>query len=281
LAAASSRVCLSQSAVSEQIRKLEDYTGTILLSRSKRGAALTPVGERLLAHARRLLAASEAAFHDVQGRTLAGDLRLAITDYYRPSAIAALLKQLNDRYPHLRLHVTVMKSALIRERDSEGEFDVGLCMQINPTQGVPAAFDSERGWLIGQENLSWVTSADQADTLSPPWPLVILPASCSLHQYIIGVLESAQVPFVIAHTASGVAGVQLALTAGLGLSCLNASALCPGLVRLRDDVGLPTIPNVEFRILPPRSTEPDFITAAREMLVHELAGVLKTDAAHR
>lgn len=274
LAAASVRVCLSQSAVSEQIRKIEDMVGTALFHRSKRGAATTPAGERLLGHARRILALSETALRDMRGNLLAGELRLGITDYFHPAAIARMLKRLNDRYPHLRLHVTVMKSALIQERGIAGDFDLGLVMRIRPPDEIDLADGSENGWLVGEEGLAWVTAHPYRQAHRAPWPLVVLPASCALHQYATKLLDRAGVAYVVAHTASGVAGIQLALSAGLGVSCLNESALLPGMARLGADHGLPSLPRVEFRVLPPKRGEDDFIGAARDMLVAELsAGV--------
>ena len=94
LTAAAPVVFLSQSAVSEQMRKLEERCGHALLTRSKAGVAPTPAGLRLLDHARRLLAASDEALRDLSGETLQGELRLAVTDYFRPGALSRLLSRL-------------------------------------------------------------------------------------------------------------------------------------------------------------------------------------------
>src|SRR3982751_1209263 len=84
LTAGASRVFLSQSAVSEQMRKLEERAGQPLLVRAKAGISTTAAGDRLFAHARRLLALSEEAWRDLNGVTLDGELRLGVTDYFRP-----------------------------------------------------------------------------------------------------------------------------------------------------------------------------------------------------
>jgi DNA-binding transcriptional LysR family regulator len=267
LSAAAPQLARSQSAVSEQIRKLEEICGVPLFSRGKKGVALTPAGVRLLIHARRLLALNEIAYQDMLGARYAGDLRLAVTDYFRPTAIAGILKKLRTHYPQLRLHVSIRKSALI-ELD-EGDFDIGLSMRI---LAGPHAGDEGEGHRtrLRREPLAWVADASFAIDQWPSLPLIVLPATCSLQRFVVKTLEAHDVPFVVAHSASGIGGLQLALAAGLGISCLNASAIPAGIVRF-DGANLPPLPDVEFGFLPPRPGEAAVVTEVRTMLANELA----------
>lgn len=137
LTAAAPRVFLSQSSVSEQIRKLEERAGQSLLTRSKAGVAPTEAGTRLLAYARRILALSDEAFRDLHGETLQGELRLAVTDYFRPGDLTRLLGRLGESYPQVRLHVSIMKSDALRAAYAHGDFDVGLAMNIAGTSPSP------------------------------------------------------------------------------------------------------------------------------------------------
>lgn len=89
LTAAAPLLHLSQSTVSEQVRKLESRAGVPLFVRSKRGVEPTPAGARLLHHARRIVALNEAAFDELRGQAIKGELRVAITDYYRTHEVAA------------------------------------------------------------------------------------------------------------------------------------------------------------------------------------------------
>lgn len=138
LTAAAPKVFLSQSSVSEQMRKLEDRAGQPLLVRGKAGVAATPAGERLLAHARAILALSDEAYRDLRGVALRGELRLCITDYFRPGDVARMLRRLNEQYPQVRLHVTIMKSGAIEAAYERGEIDVGISMSIQE-RGAPRA----------------------------------------------------------------------------------------------------------------------------------------------
>lgn len=130
LTAAAPKVFLSQSSVSEQMRKLEERAGQPLLIRGKAGVIATPAGERLLSHARAILALSDEAFRDLRGVALRGELRLCITDYFRPGDVARLLRRLNEQYPQVRMHVTIMKSGTIEAAYERGEVDVGISMVI-------------------------------------------------------------------------------------------------------------------------------------------------------
>lgn len=272
LSAAAPVLCRSPSAVSEQVRKLEEAVGLPLLTRGKKGVAPTPAGQRLLRHARILLAANDAAWRDMQGVSLAGDLRLAITDYFRPSAIAGLLKRLSACYPRLRLHVSVRKSAVIEETSGLGEdFDIGLSMKI-----LEAGASLPPGALpLFREPLHWVAApsfaADFTWDGATPLPLVLLSEGCGLHRFVARTLAQHAIAYDVAHSASGVSGLQLALTAGLGLSCLNVSSIPAGIAPWPGGgAPLPALPDVEFSLMAPRAGESALVTEARQILQAEL-----------
>ncbi len=103
------------------------------------GVSLTPAGERLLVHARQMLAMSDAAYRDMQGTQLTGDLHLAITDYFRPRALPGIIKRVRDQFPRLHLHVSVRKSAAIEAQAGNSDYDIGLSMTILDKRVFPGA----------------------------------------------------------------------------------------------------------------------------------------------
>jgi DNA-binding transcriptional LysR family regulator len=270
LSAAAPQLCRSQSAVSEQVRKLEEMCGLPLLVRGKTGASLTPAGDRLAGHARELLARSDAAYRDMQGVQLSGDLRLAITDYFRPRALPSILRRVRDQFPRLHLHVSIRKSALIEEEAPEGDFDIGLSMAIldkgrgtNGNARLPAGLRRER--------LAWVADKSFVMPENGKLPLVVLPDTCSLQRFIVAKLNAYRVPFQIAHSASGVSGLHLALAAGLGITCLNESSVPEGAVPFTGVRRLPPLPEVEFRLAPPRTGETAVVSQVRDMLAKQFS----------
>jgi DNA-binding transcriptional LysR family regulator len=264
LSAAAPRLFRSQSAVSEQIRKLEDTVGVPLLSRSKMGAAPTPAGERLLHHARNLLELSEAAVRDVKGGQIEGELRLAITEYFRPSAVTSILKRIQRTYPSLRLHVSVEKSIEIESALQRKEFDIGIPMCIANSRSERS---TTRSIKLAHEPLRWV--AAEAVDLAGPLPLILLPETCSLHRLVVRELHRCGIDFYIAHTASGVGGAQQALLAGLGITCLNESAIPANAQILRSCRQLPQMPNVEFRLISGRDSENSLVSRVRAILIEQ------------
>ncbi|MBC8746870.1 DNA-binding transcriptional LysR family regulator [Paraburkholderia sp. WC7.3g] len=274
VSAGAERVFLSQSSVSEQLKKLEERAGQPLFVRGRQGVSPTPAGERLLEHARRIIAMSEAAFDDLQGRSLDGELRIAITDYYRPHDIARILKTFSEQHPRLKLHVTVLPSAAIDSgADDHASFDIGLSARLvtGQTRARRAgAGASGASIVVRREKLLWVSCADAARPAAP-YPLVLLPSTCQLQRFVVKLLDEHKVPYVVSHSASGVAGLQLALKAGLGISCLNESSLGGGVVACAANIGLPPLPAIEFHLLPGRPGESELVSNARDALVRLFA----------
>jgi DNA-binding transcriptional LysR family regulator len=270
VSAGAERVFLSQSSVSEQLKKLEERAGQPLFVRSKQGVSTTPAGSRLLDHARRIIAMSEAAFEDLQGRSLDGELRIAITDYYRPHDIARILKTFSEQHPRLKLHVTVLPSAVIDSNaGDDASFDIGLSLRLVTDNNTRAASrrTGAQSTVVRREKLLWVSAADSGPRPATPYPLVLLPSSCQLQRFVVKLLEEHKVPYVVSHSASGVAGLQLALKAGLGISCLNESSIGGGVVACPASVGLPALPAVEFHLLPGRIGETELVSNARTALM--------------
>jgi DNA-binding transcriptional LysR family regulator len=273
LTAGAPRVFLSQSAASEQLRKLEERCGQALLHRSKTGVRPTPAGERLLAHARRLLAMSEEAWRDVQGQPLAGELRLDVTDYFRPAELSVLLARLGEHYPRLRLRVRIRKSDDVEHSFASGEIDIGLSMRISGLK--PPTKKAVRGSArpVRRERLHWVGAPGMRRSRATPVRLLALPDSCSVHRFVVGLLKQRSIPYSVVHEASGVAGLQAALSAGLGIACLNESAMGAGLAALASPHGLPRLPDAQFHLLSGNGQGPDDALASRvaELLIEHLA----------
>jgi len=268
LSAAAPRLFRSQSALSEQIRKLEQTIGVALLSRGKTGATPTLAGTRLLGHARHILALSEAAIRDVQGSQLEGELRIAITEYFRPSAITSILRHIQKAHPNLRLHVSIEKSVEIEGAVRAKDFDIGILMRIVDARRGAKTSSSVR---LAREPLRWVTAEAADFRTAKTLPLILLSESCSLHPLIMRELRRRKVDFYVAHTASSVAGAQQALLAGLGITCLNESAV-PANARILKPGRLPKMPDVEFVLLAGGEGERPLVSRVKQILVEQVRG---------
>lgn len=262
LTAAAPRLFLSQSAVSEQIKKLEECVGQQLLLRGKAGVTPTNCGLQLLDHARRITAMADEALREVRGESLRGRIRLAVTDYFKPSLLARMLKQLAHTHPGVRLEVSVLRSAEVYAAMSSGRCDLGLVMSLDGTR--------MRLQQIGcSEALVWASAPGWQPAATAPVPLLVLPESCALHQLAIRELKKRGIPYVIAHQASGVAGLQSAIAAGLGVACINVLAMGDGVVQVPAALHLPRLPEVWFGLLPAKGEEPELVGQVRKLLLQQ------------
>ncbi|AXF03236.1 LysR substrate-binding domain-containing protein [Paraburkholderia hospita] len=270
LSAAASRLYRSHSAVGERLRKLEQVCGLSLMVRGKMGASLTPAGERLVVHARKILALSDAALRDLHDAESSRELRLAVTDYFRPHALPGIFERIGAQFPQLRLRVALRNSALIEEQTHTGTFDIGLSMRVLHDEYSLDVAPGERR-MLGCEPMHWV--ADKSFVLPDgvPLPLIVLPETCSLQRFVIRMLDEHRIAYSIAHSATNIGGLHLALAAGLGVACLNASAIPSTAAPFEHHMQLPQLPEAEFSLVPPRCGEPSFVSGVREMLAEHLS----------
>ncbi|MGC6231027.1 transcriptional regulator CynR [Hafnia paralvei] len=125
---ASEEVCLSQPALSQKIKQLEEQLGVVLLDRSNRVVRPTDVGEVYLYHARRALNELEMgyrAIHDVQDLSR-GSLRVGFTPTFSAYLIGPLFKRFYQLYPHIKLHLRELSQEQIEKDLLEGDIDLGV-----------------------------------------------------------------------------------------------------------------------------------------------------------
>ncbi len=258
-------VHLSQSAASEQLKKLEERAGHMLLVRSKSGVLPTDAGLLLLAHARRLLALSDEAWRDLHGVPLQGDLKLAITDYFRPGEVTQLLSQMGKQYPGVRLHVTMGKSRDVEAQYASGHADIAICMRVDGKR-------SARATLLRNEALRFLAAPGYSQDKSAPLKLVTLGPGCTLRTLTEKLLGQRKIAFTVVHVANGVAGMQSALAAGLGVACLNESALCDGVQLFNaKNLRLPTPGIASFQMLGAKRDSSPLVMQVRDLLVQHFS----------
>ncbi len=109
-AVAADRLCRSTSAVSAQLKKLEQQCGVALTVKQGRTLALTPEGEILLSYARRMLALNDEALRAIKGEQLQGEVRLGMQEDFGESVMPQVLGDFNRQHPELRLTARVERN---------------------------------------------------------------------------------------------------------------------------------------------------------------------------
>ena len=123
---AAERVNKTQSAVSMQIRRLEEQLGRPLFAKQGRGVRLTEDGEKLIDYARQMLQIEAAAFASVSRKALAGRIRFGIPDDYAESFLPEIVTRFARRHPLVELTVVCESSSCLAERVDGGELDMAV-----------------------------------------------------------------------------------------------------------------------------------------------------------
>lgn len=235
--AAAARLLRGQSAISLQIRRLEDQLGVRLLDRGPRQVGLTSEGELIIDQARRLLALNDTLVSRAREPELAGVVRLGVPEDFATMRLPNMLAGFVRAHPRVSLEVTCELTHDLLQRFELGEFDLVL---VKREPAAPAF-----GQRVWQENMVWVAgSTSSLPDGDEPLPLVCSPRPCVLRQQAAQALDRAGRAWRIAYSCGSLAGNYAALRAGLGVAPLPFDMVPADLVVL-NDAGLPPLPDIE------------------------------------
>jgi DNA-binding transcriptional LysR family regulator len=242
--------------VSQQIRRLEEDLGRPLLHRNGRRVTPTEEGERLLSYARRILALSAEARTSVARPAGEGVVRLGISEDFAAYRLAQMLSKFARAHPGVRLDVRCELSVRLRRGLERGEIDLALLKRDAGDGAAVAAWP---------ERLHWVTSRRRpVEAARDPVPLIVFEQGCLYRNRAIQALEAAQRGWHIAYTSSSLAGIQAAVTAGLGVSILAEVAILREHVACGPGNGFPRIGGTELALV----VAPDPAPATRRLAAH-------------
>src|SRR5215467_10564312 len=253
---AGERVHRTQSTISQQIRRLEDDIGRSLLRRDGKQATSTEEGERLLSYARRILALAEEARDVVARPATDGIVRLGVPEDFAAYRLAQVLSKFARSRPGLRLDVRCDLSTRLRRDLARGEFDLALVKRD--------AGDESKGGALATwpERLRWVTSKRfPVDTNAYPLPLAVFEQGCLYRKRAIHAIEAAGRTWRIAYTSPNLAGIQAAVSVGLGVSILSDVAVLADHRVLGPKDGFPKLSNTEMALI----IHPDASRATRRL----------------
>lgn len=236
---AAARLHLTQSAVSAQIKRLEDQAGCQLLTRSTRSVALTPEGERLLGYARAILRLNEDAYAGVAASRCCGTIRVGASEDLASTWLPRTLRWFKALYPDMLLEVEIGIPTTLFEAVDEGRLDVVIGSRCR---------GEGRGWRLWREPLVWAFAEHDKIASAEPIPLAFFPEPCPYREAAIASLAESQRPWQIVYISPSIAGVRAAALAGLAVTPVPRSSLCSGLVELGTEDGLPALPDAEFLI---------------------------------
>lgn len=254
----------STSAVSAQLKKLEEQVEAPILRKSGRGLQLTPSGEVLFSYAKRLLSLNDEAAAAICGSLLKGSVRIGIQEDFGESMLTETLGRFAYSHPQVQIEATVARNARLLEMLAKGQLDLALTWDDGHrwAYGRTVAILPMR-WIGRAESLKSKTDESQA--------LVTLEAPCLMRNYAIQALDKVRSPWHIAFTGSSLSSVWAAVSAGLGITVRTGVGLPPHL-RVLD--GLPKLPKIKLLILRSASTVPPHIEHLERILLERVSRLI-------
>ncbi|HDS3501276.1 transcriptional regulator LrhA [Enterobacter cloacae] len=236
-AAAAAAVCRTQSAVSQQMKRLEQLVGKELFARHGRNKLLTEHGIQLLGYARKILRFNDEACMSLMFSNLQGVLTLGASDESADTILPFLLNRISSVYPKLALDVSVKRNAFMIEMLKENEVDLVV------TTHRPGQFNC---LTLRTSPTHWYCAAEYVLQQGEPVPLVLLDDPSPFRDMVLAALNEANIPWRLAYVASTLPAVRAAVKAGLGVTARPVEMMSPDLRVLGKSDGLPPLPDTEY-----------------------------------
>jgi DNA-binding transcriptional LysR family regulator len=237
----------TQSAVSLQIKRLEEIVGKRLFERSRQSVSITHVGETLLVYANRILAANDAALSHIQKPEAAGVVRIGAPDDYATFLLPPILSNIAKIYPRLKLEVTCDNACDLLPMLEQGNLDVVVA--THPPNAVA-------GQIARYEPLHWVASPTYMDDPSTPLSLVLFPSGCVCRDIALDALTQIDRPWHVAYSTRSIGLMEQAMLQGSGVSVMEASIIPPSLKIIDGQTGFPALSEVAISVHQSETGEP-------------------------
>ena len=258
---AAERLGRSQSAVSLQMRRLEERVGRPLFRRAGRGLALTDAGDVVLGYARQILELNDQAVAAARGIAIGGSVRFGVPQDFGDSWLPGVLARFSRTHPSVLIEVRVDRANKLVERIAEGGLDLAL-MWGNPpvantvtVQRLPMVWIGLKGYAV-----------PRGDTV----PLALFESPCVFRQPGVEALERTHRPWRLAFTSPSLSGLWAAAAAGLGVTVRTPLGLPSPLTVLGKSSGLPKLPQIALSLYTAQPEPPQAVARLREILIEEL-----------
>jgi len=237
---AADRLGRSTSAVSAQLKKLEEQVGSPVLMKSGRGLVLTPAGESLLGQARHLLQLNDDIFASLQATQIEGSVRLGLQEDFGELLLSEVLRRFAKVHPRITLQVRIARNAELLSLIESARLDLALAWDSGASTAHCEPLGAAQMHWIGPRELPELHATQEA-----PLPLVMFDAPCVLRSAATQALDQARIPWRIALTSPSVSGLWAAVGAGLGVTLRTRIGL-PAHLQVLD--GLPPLPALGYSL---------------------------------
>ena len=266
---AAEEVFRTQSAVSMQMRRLEERIGKQLFEKDGRTNRLTEEGERLLAYARRMLRLNRETLAAFDEKRLEGSIRIGTPDDYADRFLPEIMGRFSRSNPRVELSVICEPTVNLVEHVRRGHLDIAIITQ-----------DNEHGSseVVRREPLLWVSSANHATHQEEMLPLAVGRPTCLWRRAACDTLDTMGRDYRILFTSWSATVVIAAVLSGVAVSVLPECALRPGMRVLGEADGFAPLPECRIGILRGHSGPAAIVDALARHIAESLDNITPTVA---
>ena len=254
----------TQSAVSMQMKKLEERLQRQIFARDGRASKLTEDGERLIDYARRIVKLNADALASFAEAKLTGHVRLGLPDDYADRYLPEILARFAESNPHVEVTVVCEPTPILVARIAASDIDLAIITHIEGR--APSS-------VIRIERLLWVTSARHTVHEMTPVPLALGRDVCTWRRAATSALKASERPYRVLYSSWNSTAVGAAVLAGLAVSVLPESALRPGMRVLGAAEGFPALPSCKIALLQNGAERTPLADALASLIVASLDNV--------
>ena len=255
-------VSLTQSAVSMQIRRLEDALGQTLLDRAGRGVRLTAAGEQLLGYARRILALNDEVLARMTDRAFEGEIVLGVPSDIVYPALPQVLQQFAAAYPRMKVQLVSSYTRRLKALFARGEADVILTTEDSVDPG---------GETLTTLPLVWVGAPGGTAWCGRPLRLAF-ERNCIFRTGIEAALDRAGIAWEMAVESDSSRTIEASVSADLGVHAMIATTVPPHLERITHGGALPELDSTRINMYQGRPARSDAATALAQMVRQAFEG---------
>lgn len=228
---------LTQSSVSEHVRRLEEEIGRRLFVRDTHSLAITPDGEAMLAHAGAILQAINRAESQFRAPRLRGRVRLGCSDDIALGPLPAVLTAFRNAHPDVELEINIGMTGQLYELLDAGAIELMVGKR---------RLGDKRGTALFTGRLEWLARAGTAVDLTQPLPLILVAEPSVTRAVVLDALAQTDFRWQVVCTSSSHSGCVAAARGGLGITVRPQYLAARGLAPPLNGASLPVLPDVEF-----------------------------------
>jgi DNA-binding transcriptional LysR family regulator len=227
----------TQSAITQQMQRLEEQLGCTLFVKKGRRRVLTPQGRQLADYGRRLLAINDEAVRTVGQKQMEGEIRFGAPLDVADSILPPVLTYIAQHAPKVRLEIRVDRSPFLMEALASGDIDLSISTRKD------AALN---GFALRTSPTVWICAAGYVHNKRAPLPLILADEPSIFRKIALQALEQTSLEWHINYLAPTLVGIKAAVHAGLGVTARSTEFLSADTRVLGEAEGLPPLPPMTY-----------------------------------